>query len=189
MFRQYVLSLTDLLQQVEADEAGEKKDLSQAVAEVLCTLKMIHQDQTLFWVGNGGSAALAAHSALDYFRTANFRSMAFNDGPLLTCLSNDFGYPVVFEKPLERWAVAKDLLVAISSSGKSENILRAVNMAKRQGCRVITLSGFDRDNPLRLAGDINFYVPSHSYGQVELAHGVLCHGFLDLFMQNRKTSS
>lgn len=107
------------------------------------------------------------------------RAIAFNDACLLTCISNDFGYQYVFEKPIEMFAAVDDILVAISSSGRSENILRGVGAAKNKGCNIITMSGFDPDNPLRSTGNINFYVPSHSYGYVEISHLSLCHYIVD----------
>ncbi|NQT72546.1 MAG: SIS domain-containing protein [Chloroflexi bacterium] len=77
------------------------------------------------------------------------------------------------------WVTQADLLVAISSSGRSNNILRAVRAASRRGCSVITLSGFDVDNPLRSLGDLNFYISSQTYGYVESAHSVLTHFLTD----------
>ncbi|HEY5999297.1 MAG TPA: SIS domain-containing protein [bacterium] len=137
---------------------------------------------TVHFVGNGGSAAIASHGAVDFFN-AGVRSRAFNDGSLLTCLANDFGYEEVFARPLALVASPGDVLVAISSGGRSRNILAAAAAARRGGCAVVTLSGFDADNPLRALGDLNFHVPSHSYGLVECLHQTICHGFHDLYME------
>ncbi len=79
-------------------------------------------------------------------------------------------------------AEGEDVLVAISSSGRSENILRGVEAARGKGCEVITMSGFTSDNPLRKTGRLNFYVPSDSYGYVEISHLTLCHCILDMMM-------
>src|SRR5262249_15442866 len=121
-------------------------------------------------IGNGGSAAIVSHMQNDLCKAVGVRAMVFNEQPLLTALSNDHGYGCVFERPVELWANADDLLLAISSSGQSENILRAVQVAEARGCRIITFSGFRVDNPLRQMGDVNFYIPSHVYGYVEVAH-------------------
>ena len=134
----------------------------------------------LMFIGNGGSAAIASHMAIDYWKNGRLRSMAFNDGPLLTCISNDYGYDQVFAKPIEMFGKPDDVLIAISSGGKSPNILEAVASARRVGCSVVTLSGFGADNPLRSTGDLNFYVPSRAYGFVELTHLSICHCILDL---------
>ena len=110
------------------------------------------------------------------------RALAFNDASALTCLGNDLGYQNVFAKQLEFHAHAGDLLIAISSSGCSPNILAAVAAARTANVGVVTFSGFGRDNELRRAGDLNFYVRSSEYGFVEVAHLSLCHAILDLDM-------
>lgn len=134
----------------------------------------------LMWMGNGGSAAIASHEANDFMKNGNCRSMSFHDPALLTCFSNDYGYGAVFEEMMRRWADAGDIAFFISSSGKSENVVRGATEARRQGARVVTLTGFAADNPLRQLGDLNFYVPSNEYGYVELAHQIICHAALDL---------
>jgi D-sedoheptulose 7-phosphate isomerase len=133
----------------------------------------------LMFIGNGASSAIASHQSVDYWKTGGMRAIAFNDAALLTCLGNDFGYPSVFEKPVAMFADAGDVLMAISSSGRSENIIRAVRAARDKACPVVTMSGFSPDNPLRHLGEVNFYVPSKSYGHVEVTHLSLSHCLLD----------
>ena len=139
----------------------------------------------VLWVGNGGSAALASHFAVDVFN-AGIRSTAFNDAALLTCMGNDCGYEQVFARPLALFANPGDVLVAISSSGRSPNILAAVAAARERGCAVITLSGFRPDNPLRALGDWNLYAPSEAYGPVETVHAILCHALVDALRERRR---
>ena len=136
----------------------------------------------LMFIGNGGSAGIASHSATDYSKNGNLRSMAFNDGSMLTCLGNDYGYEHVFAKQIEFHGRDGDLLIAISSSGGSANILNAVMAARDAGCAVVTFSGFKPDNPLRASGDLNFYIRSGEYGFVELSHQTLIHAILDIAM-------
>lgn len=133
----------------------------------------------LMFIGNGASAAISSHQSVDYWKTGGVRAVAFNDPSLLTCISNDFGYASVFEKPIEMFADPGDVLVAISSGGRSDNILRGARKAREVGCRVVTMSGFEDTNPLRRLGDLNFYVRSKSYGHVEISHLALCHCILD----------
>lgn len=140
------------------------------------------QGRSVLWVGNGGSAAIASHIAVDFFK-AGARSTAFNDGPMLTCMGNDFGYEQVFAKPIEFCAVPGDVLIAISSSGRSANILNAVGAARARGVAVVTLSGFRPDNPLRALGDWNFFVPSAAYGFVETVHAAVCHALYDAWAE------
>lgn len=137
-------------------------------------------------IGNGGSAAIASHMAEDYTKNGGIRMSAFNDAALLTCFANDYGYERMFEMAVENYMDEGDLLVAISSSGKSPNILNGVYAAKVKGCQVITFSGFKSDNPLRQLGDLNFYVPDDSYGNVEITHLSLLHGILDFICEDKK---
>lgn len=139
----------------------------------------------LFFIGNGGSASIASHLSTDFVKNAGIPAMAFNDSSLLTCISNDLGYERVFKEPLEMFAGPKDVLIAISSSGKSENILSGVRAAKAKGARVITFSGFDKDNPLRKSGEVNFYVPLSDYGHVEVMHLYLCHCLVNIIIKNK----
>mgnify|MGYP001591398051 FL=1 len=140
----------------------------------------------IIFIGNGGSASIASHQAIDFFKNGRMRAICFNDSSLLTCLSNDFGYQYVFEKPIEMLADNGDILVAISSSGKSENIIRGVDAGRKTGCHIITMSGFKPDNPLRSRGELNFYVPSNSYGYVEIAHLILCHNMVDIIAAGKQ---
>jgi D-sedoheptulose 7-phosphate isomerase len=117
--------------------------------------------------------------ATDYSKNGGLRAWAMNDGSMLTCLGNDYGYDHIFAKQIEFHARGGDLLIAISSSGRSANILNAVRSGREMGCGVVTLSGFLPDNPLREKGDINFYLNSELYGYVEIGHLALCHSILD----------
>lgn len=139
----------------------------------------------IIFVGNGASAAISSHMATDYWKNGGIRAVAFNDSSLLTCISNDYGYEHVFAKPVEMFADAGDILMAISSSGNSENIHSATRAARKAGCAVVTFSGFERDNPLRTLGDYNFYVESPSYGPVEIIHLSLCHCLIDAVINER----
>src|SRR5262252_6134780 len=162
-------------------KAGRPLPTADAFARAIELAREAHErGNKLMFIGNGGSAAIASHMAIDYTKNGNMRSLAFNDGSSLTCLGNDLGYENVFAKQIEMHARAGDVLIAISSSGKSPNILRGVEAGRRMGCDIITLSGFGADNPLRELGDINFYVPAAGYGFVEITHLSLCHAVLDL---------
>ena len=136
----------------------------------------------VIFVGNGGSAAIASHMATDYLKNGRVRATAFNDPMVLTCLGNDLGYERIFEFQIDNHGEADDLLVAISSSGQSASILNAVAAARRRAAKVVTLSGFNKANPLRAMGDLNLHVPSGEYGYVELLHCSLCHCALDALL-------
>jgi D-sedoheptulose 7-phosphate isomerase len=137
-------------------------------------------DNKIMFVGNGGSAGIASHMAIDFSKNGGMRALAFNDAASLTCLGNDLGYEQVFATQIAFHGRAGDVLVAISSSGQSANILEAVRAARRVGCAVVTYSGFRSDNPLRALGDVNFHIADGEYGFVEVGHVALIHALLDL---------
>ena len=158
-----------------------------------CVKATREHNNKIMIIGNGGSAGIASHLAIDYSKNGKLPAMAFNDSSALTCLSNDYGYEHVFAKQVEFHARKGDVLVAISSSGKSINILNAVQAARKIGCAVITFSGFDMNNPLAKVGDLNFYVDSKEYGFVEVGHVALMHAMLDhitteMYQQAKNTS-
>lgn len=140
----------------------------------------------LMFIGNGASASISSHMAIDFWKHAGIKATAFNDPSLLTCLSNDCGYEKVFAEPVQMFSDRGDILIAISSSGASKNILRAVEIARSRGVKVVTLSGFSKDNPLRRWGDMNFYVPADEYSHVEIMHHSLCHYILDIIVHKKK---
>jgi D-sedoheptulose 7-phosphate isomerase len=126
----------------------------------------------IIFVGNGGSAAMASHLSVDLTKAAHIRAINFNEADLLTCFANDFGYEHWVARALEAYADKSDVLVLISSSGKSPNIINGVAQARHMNLPIITLSGFAVDNPLRGAGDVNFWCDSNLYNIVEMTHHV-----------------
>lgn len=152
---------------------------SSALGRCRSIFAQAHKKGGRVWiVGNGGSAAIASHIAVDLTKNGGIRALAFNDAPTLTCLGNDFGYGDVFSKQIEYQARPCDVVVIISTSGKSANILEAANAARVLGCSIVTLSGMNPNNVLRQKGDVNFYIPSSSYGIVETSHLILMHSLV-----------
>lgn len=183
----YYNNLFDLVNSIKVSNKNDEKfSFSQGV-EIVCKLVQLQIDagHKIIFIGNGGSAAIASHMAIDFWKNGGMRAISFNDGPLLTCIGNDYGYKYVFEKPIGMFADPGDVLVAISSSGRSENILLGVKAAQLKGCSVITLSGFDENNPLSFQGECNFYVSSKSYGHVEVIHHSICHCILDTILSEK----
>lgn len=182
--REYFGTLKGLFEEIIATGAnGEVYQLDEAIdISIRIIIDQAAAGGKLLFIGNGGSAAIASHMATDFVKNAEIPAMAFNDSSLLTCISNDLGYKRVFEKPINMLAEPNDILIAISSSGESENILLGANAAIAKGTEVITLSGFDENNPLRRLGKINFYVPSTSYGHVEIVHLFICHSLVDIII-------
>lgn len=182
LFSSYARRLHDVIAAALAsDREGAALDLESAIRTMGRSMKAAHQrGNRVFFVGNGGSAGIASHLATDFSKNGGMRASALNDGSVLTCLGNDYGYEHVFSKQLEWHARAGDVVVAISSSGKSANILAAAAAARAADCELFTFTGFAPDNPLRVMGDVNIYVSDPNYGFVEVGHLALLHGVLDI---------
>lgn len=165
------------------DRSGQDLDKDVAL-DFLCNLSRRCQDTstTQFFCGNGASAAFASHMALDWSKNAGVRSLAFNDSSLLTALGNDVSIEAIFARSLRMYASQRDLLISISSSGNSPNILKAIEEARAMNMSVVTMSGLSPDNQSRMMGDVNIYVSAKTYGIVESAHQVLLHAWLDRFL-------
>lgn len=131
---------------------------------------------TICLIGNGGSAAICSHIAADMVKR-HLNARVLTDAAVLTCMANDEGYDQGFAQQINR--ILPTWLIAVSSSGKSSNILEAVKEAHYCQTKVITFSGFDADNPLRSMGQSNYYVPSHNYGIVEITHLAVLHSIIN----------
>jgi D-sedoheptulose 7-phosphate isomerase len=179
--RRYFTALSDhLMDTAVSTGSGQSLDLGEADNQLMALARVTHAaGNKLIFVGNGGSAAIASHMAADYSKNGNIRALALNDVSMLTCLGNDLGFETIFAKQIELHARTGDLVIAISGSGRSANMLEVVQAARAAACAVVTFSGFTSDNPLRGLGDINFYINSDRYGFVEIAHLTICHAILD----------
>lgn len=136
----------------------------------------------VFFIGNGGSAGIAVHMTADFLKNGRMRVVDMYGAATITCLGNDYGYEYIFSKQLELLADEGDVLIAISSSGNSPNILLAADVMKKCGGTVMTLTGFREDNKLRKKGDYNLYVPSMEYGIVESIHTRILQQVVDEMM-------
>jgi D-sedoheptulose 7-phosphate isomerase len=137
---------------------------------------------TTYFIGNGGSASIASHLAADACKNGRLRALAFNDVALMTATANDLAFDQLFALPLARLARPGDLLVSISSSGNSPNIVRGLEHARSIPMHVVTLSGWNADNRSRSLGDLNFYVGVSRYGWIESAHLLILHFWLDQYL-------
>lgn len=140
-----------------------------AVKDLL--VRTAREGRKVILIGNGGSAAMASHVAVDLTKNAKVRAVNFNEADLLTCFANDYGFEHALAQAVAQYGDAGDVLIAISSSGRSANILNACQAARRNRfAAVVTLSGLSPDNPLRRLGDYNFWVDSRAYNLVETIH-------------------
>ena len=132
--------------------------------------------------GNGASSSISSHGAVDFTKQAKVRSLTFNEVGLITAYSNDYGYERWLSKAIEHYGDKGDVVVLISVSGTSENIVEAAKYAKEKGYSLVTFSGKSSDNALRKLGDINFFVDSKSYNIVEGIHMMWLTTVVDLVM-------
>jgi len=176
----------DRLRQVNVLDAGLVEAIA-ATRDVFATAKQAGGKVAV--IGNGGSAGIAAHIAIDLSKNGKVPAICFNDAAQITCLANDYGFENWIAHAVRMNLRPGDVLVAISSSGKSPNILNAVKAAKELGLKVVTLSGFLPDNPLRKLGDVNFWADSRAYNIVETAHQFWLMSVIDLIIGKAEYSA
>lgn len=152
------------------------------IAKILKEVK--YSGKKIIVIGNGGSAAMASHVAVDLTKAAGCRAVTFNEADLLTCFANDYGYENWVVRALSFYADKGDVVILISSSGTSKNIINGANWAKKNGLSVVTLSGFNSENPLRKIGDINLWVDSRGYNIIEMTHHIWLVAIVDYIVGN-----
>jgi D-sedoheptulose 7-phosphate isomerase len=137
--------------------------------------------------GNGGSSAIASHFSVDITKNAKIRCVNFNEADLITCFANDYGYEKWIEKAVEFYGDEGDLLIIISSSGKSKNIINGCAAAKNKKFKyIVTLSGHESDNPVSKLGDVNLWVNSKAYNFIENTHQIWLLTIVDLIIGKRE---
>lgn len=173
-FSNYFNDLRKLIEEVNPDSLVEISNLISDVKQI---------GKKIILIGNGGSAAICSHVSVDFTKAANIRAINFNEAALITCFANDYGYENWASKALEAYANQGDLVILISSSGKSKNIINAAIIGRSLGLNVVTLSGFDSNNELRKLGNINLYVESSSYNYVEMTHHIWLLAIVDYLIK------
>ena len=181
MFKnKYISNYLDKLSNLIKDiEQGDLLEVSKIIKQVKKNKKKI------ILVGNGGSAAMASHVSVDLTKMCKIRSVNFNEADLLTCFANDYGYENWVKKALSFYADKGDLLICISSSGQSKNIINGAKFAKKIGCKVVTLTGFDKKNEVKKIGHINLWLNSKNYNLVEMTHHIWLLSIVDFIAKAR----
>jgi len=165
------------------DRQGTALSMADGAARwVAMTRATRDRDGHIYFIGNGGSAGMASHMATDACKNGHLRAIAFNDIGLMTATANDLAYDQIFSLPLERLARPGDMVISISSSGNSPNVVRGLEAAAARRLQIVTLSGMRSDNRSRALGDLNFYAPLQRYGWVESAHQVILHYWFDQYL-------
>jgi len=153
----------------------------------LLKIKLLFQNTSekggkVILAGNGGSAAMASHVAVDITKNAGIRAVTFNEYDLITTLANDYGYKNWIAKAIEFYHNPKDVIILISASGQSLNVINAAIKSKEFELPVITFSGMSPHNPLRKHGNINLWVDSKIYNIVEMTHHIWLLAIVDMFI-------
>ena len=152
------------------------------IKEALNTLRV--NKNKIYFFGNGASAAFANHMALDFSKNGKILSRSLSDSAMLTALSNDYSYEKAMLEYLKIEGVSKeDLVITISSSGNSPNILNVLCHCKENNIKTLALSGLNIDNNSISLADYSIYVPMKTYGMVECIHQIFLHLILDEFME------
>ena len=136
-------------------------------------------ERIIYLIGNGASASMASHFAADLAKNADLHTEVFTDISLITAVANDIAYDMVFVVPLRRRLKRGDMVVAISSSGSSPNVVKAAEFAASQDATVVTLSAMQPTNALRRIGTLNFWLPAETYGIAETGHAAILHYWMD----------
>ena len=176
-FKNYSNSILNLLNEVDTSLI----DLS---VELIKT--KIKSKNTVFIAGNGGSASIASHVSVDFTKVAKVKSSTFNNSNLITCFANDYGYENWLKEAIKADCLKNDLLILLSSSGKSPNIINAAGYCKENNIDLITLSGFSNDSELKNFGKVNFHVNSENYNYIEMTHHIILLSIVDIFAQYKK---
>ena len=177
-YKKYFLQVSQDLSNID-----EKKLLK--LSKILLNLK---KKNKIIFVGNGGSASIANHCSTDFAKMLGKRSMTFNEPNLITCLANDYGHENWMKEALKIHALPGDILILISSSGNSKNIINCAKQAKKMKIKLITFSGFSKKNKLRSKGLINFWVNSKIYNQIEMIHHIWLLSVCDFLIKLGKKS-
>ena len=174
--------IKDLCLKIDPDDQTIAKIIK--VKNILIAAKK--KNSRVFIFGNGGSAAIASHVAVDLTKNIKIKAMNFNEASLITCFSNDYGYERWIEKSIEFYANNGDVVILISSSGKSKNMLNACKASRRKKIsKIITLTGDKKNNPLSRLGDINLWIDSNIYNHIENTHQIWLLSICDLISLNK----
>lgn len=181
MWRQHTDSLQACLDALEVTGAAARPLAGDAAFAHWrdVTVNLRRAGRVIYLVGNGASASMASHFAADLAKNAQVHTQVFTDLALLTAVANDVSFDQVFVEPLRSRLVAGDMLVAISSSGNSPNVVNACRYANEIGAAVVTISAMGPDNAIRALGDLNFWIPANNYGMAETGHACILHYWMD----------
>ena len=181
-----IIKVQKYLKQLSSKIIPNKKVFNEIIKIKNLIIKAKKTNSRVLIFGNGGSAAVASHVSVDLTKNIKVKAMNFNEADLITCFSNDYGYEKWVEKAIEFYADKGDVVILISSSGKSKNMLNACKASRRKKIsKIITLTGNKKNNPLSKLGDVNLWVDSNIYNHIENTHQVWLLSVCDLISLNK----
>jgi len=140
---------------------------------------LVCSHEKIIILGNGGSNSIASHISQDYTKALGKKAITFTDPSRLTCYINDYGMESAYRVFIEEFATKETLVILISSSGNSMNIVNAAMHCNENDIKTATLSGFDKENKLnKITSELNYWVNSTDYGVVECAHLIFLHSII-----------
>jgi D-sedoheptulose 7-phosphate isomerase len=159
---------------------GLQREIVEIKNHVTKLKDLVDSHKEIIVIGNGGSNSIASHITQDYTKALGKKAITFTDPSRLTCYINDYGMEKAYQVFVEEFSTKDTLVVAISSSGESENILNVAKFCNDHDMKLITLSGFNKNNRLNAyQSEINYWVDSKDYGVIECAHLVFLHSIID----------
>ncbi len=177
MFKKYRNSINSVLSNISEDQ------IKKSISIIKATIK---KKGKIYIVGNGGSSSIASHVSVDFTKVANVPSINFNNSNLITCFANDYGYENWVTEAIKAYMDKKnDMIILISSSGRSKNIVNAAKHCKENSIKLITFSGFKKNNPLSKNGIVNFHINSNQYNFIEMSHHIILVYLVDIFAKNK----
>ena len=176
LFENYKNSINLVLSKISED---------QLIQSIKLIKKTIKNKVKIYIVGNVGSASIASHVSVDFAKVARVPSATFNNANLITCFSNDYGYENWVTEAIKAYMTKNDMIILISSSGTSKNIVNAAKYCKKRSIDLITLSGFKKNNLLSKYGIVNFHIESAQYNFIEMSHHIILVFLVDIFAKSK----
>ncbi len=144
--------------------------------------QMFVNTNKILFIGNGGSQAICMHMSEDFLKMTNKVALSVDSTALMTCLSNDYGYENAYKEWIKKVYSPGDVVVGISSSGNSKNIINAMSIPQKED--IVTLTAFDPNNNLYKCGNVNLHIPINNYGVAECVHHTALHIVLDSILED-----
>ena len=157
------------------------------ILKICNLLNKTNSNNSVHIFGNGGSASIASHFSMDLTNNTSIKCYNYNEPGLITCYSNDFKFENWISRVISKYGKKNDILILVSSSGMSKNMVNGLKEAKRKKFRkIITFTGFSKRNYLNKNGDINFWVDSKEYNVIENIHQFFLLMLVDMIKKSKK---